>query len=64
MKAVNNRKPVERGRVVGVNLPVALIEKIHLDAVRRGVPVRELIHDALTAYIPSNIRVTTDAKSA
>lgn len=52
-----------KGRTVGVNLPNDLIDRLHLDAVRRGVTVRELVVNALNSYIPRSLKCVADEEN-
>jgi hypothetical protein len=61
-KAQNTKTP--RGRNVGVNLPDDLIDRVHLDAIRRGISVRQLFCDALNSYAPRDLRCVTDSRTA
>jgi len=44
---------------VGVDIPRELVTRVKLDAVRRGVPMREVICGAIAAYIPTALKVVT-----
>jgi len=53
------RELPEKGRTVGVNLPNDLVERLHLEAVRSGVTLREVVCSALNAYIPRSLKCIT-----
>jgi hypothetical protein len=50
----------ERGRCIAINLPDPLIDRLRLDAVRKGVTQREIVVAALDHYIPKNLRCVSD----
>jgi hypothetical protein len=58
-----SNKPDDRV-TVGVDIPSDLVTRVKLDAVRRGVPMREVICGAIAAYIPTALKVVTIDESS